>query len=196
MPITNCLTEPVVIPQHFVAALFEISSCPADLEGLISDERTDLSRRQLFSLLREFASLFDIDGAPLGAARDICHRIDTEDARPLRQRPCRVSLSERRTIEKEVEKMLFKGILRPSSSPWSSPVVLVTKKGGSIRFCVDYRRLNKVTRKNVYPVPRIDDALDSLRSARYFSSLDLRSGYWQIPLANDDKVKTAFVTPH
>lgn len=98
-------------------------------------------------------------------------------------------------IDEQVSDMLTRNVIRPSTSPWASPVVLVTKKDGSIRFCVDYRRLNKITRKDVYPLPRIDDALDCLQGAEFFSSLDLRSGYWQVPMADADRSKTAFVTP-
>ena len=87
-----------------------------------------------------------------------------------------------------------RGVIRPSKSPWSSPVVLVGKKDGSTRFCVDFRKVNAVTRKDVYPLPRIDETLDTLGGARYFTTLDLESGYWQVPLKEDDMQKTAFST--
>lgn len=106
-----------------------------------------------------------------------------------------MSPTERQTTEDNVTDMLKRGVIRPSKSPWASPVVLVRKKDGSIRFCVDYRRLNTITSKDVYPLPRIDDALDCLQGAEFFSSLDLRSGYWQVPMAEADRAKTAFVTP-
>lgn len=91
--------------------------------------------------------------------------------------------------------MLQDDVIQPSKSPWASPVVLVEKKDKSLRFCVDYRKLNRVTKKDVYPLPRIDDALDRLRTAKYFSSLDLKSIYWQIEVDERDREKTAFVTP-
>lgn len=150
---------------------------------------------QLLSLLHKFRSSFDCQQAPLGRTSTVAHHIDTGTHAPLRQRPYRVSASERGVINEHVEDMLQRDVIRPSQSPWSSPVVLVTKKDGSLRFCVDYRRLNKITRKDVYPLPRIDDALDCLYGAEFFSSLDLRSGYWQVPVAECDRPKTAFVTP-
>ena len=91
--------------------------------------------------------------------------------------------------------MLSKSVIRPSSSPWASPVVLLTKKDGKPRFAIDFRRLNSVTRKDAYPLPRIDTTLESLRGASWFSSLDLRWGYWNIPLADDAIPKTAFCVP-
>ncbi|UYV62954.1 hypothetical protein LAZ67_2002611 [Cordylochernes scorpioides] len=121
--------------------------------------------------------------------------IDTRDYAPIKQRPYRVSPRERSIIQTEVDNMLELGIIQPSDSPWSSPVVLVKKKDGSWRFCVDYRRLNKITRKDVYPLPRIDETLDSLRGASIFSTMDLKSGYWQIEVDETDREKTAFVTP-
>jgi len=94
--------------------------------------------------------------------------------------------------EEEVEKMLAKGIIEPLSSPWSSPVILVKKKDGTIRFCVDYRKVNGVTVKDSYPLPRIEDCLDALSGSQWFCTLELASGYWQVKMAEKDKEKTAF----
>ena len=90
--------------------------------------------------------------------------------------------------------MLQYNIIQESESPWCSPVVLVRKKNGKIRFCVDYRKLNQVTRRDSFPMPRIDDTLDWLEKARWFTTLDLTAGYWQIPMDDRDKEKTAFRT--
>jgi hypothetical protein len=90
--------------------------------------------------------------------------------------------------------MLQEGVVTPSRSPWSSPIVLVNKRNGEVRFCVDYRRLNTITKKDVYPLPRIDDSLNALGCAKYFSTFDLASGYWQIPMTEADKEKTAFTS--
>ena len=90
--------------------------------------------------------------------------------------------------------MQERGIVQLSTSPWASPVVLVPKKDGSQRFRVDFRKLNSVTKKDVYPLPRVNDVLDTLGNAKYFTTLDLASGYWQVPLDNDARPKMAFTT--
>ena len=90
--------------------------------------------------------------------------------------------------------MLDKGIIRESTSPWSSPIILVKKKDGEMRFCIDYRKLHSVAIGQAHPLPRVDDVLDSLGDAQYFSTLDLKSAYWQISVDEKDRHKTAFVT--
>ncbi len=91
--------------------------------------------------------------------------------------------------------MLDRGVIEPCQSSWASHVILVTKKDGSTRFCVDYRKVNEVTRKDAHPLPQIDDTLDALQGSQYFSTLDLYSGYWQVKMNSRDIEKTAFVTP-
>ena len=105
-----------------------------------------------------------------------------------------VPLTEQTFINEEIQRMLENNLIQDSQSPWASPVVLVAKKNGKKRFCVDYRKLNAITKKDAYPLPRIDEILDSLAGATYFSTLDLMSGYWQVMMNPADKEKTAFIT--
>ncbi|UYV83886.1 hypothetical protein LAZ67_X000509, partial [Cordylochernes scorpioides] len=180
-----------------IAGKDEVTS-PDVRECLISMISTDLEetkKNRLLTCLNEFSDIFDFEKKSFPVSGEIKHKIDTSDYPPVRQRPYRVSPAERRVIQSEVEKMMETKIIRPSSSPWASPVILVRKKDGSLRFCVDYRRLNKITKKDVYPLPRIDDALDTLSGSRYFSTMYMRSGYWQIEVDDKDREKTAFITP-
>ena len=109
------------------------------------------------------------------------HDIDTADAAPIRQPPLRPPLASRTAEDDLVAEMLAAGVIEPSDSPWASPVCLARKPAdGSYRFCVDYRRVNAVSGKDAYPIPDIQDAFDSLRGAKYFATIDLLSGYWQI----------------
>ncbi|KRY45014.1 Retrovirus-related Pol polyprotein from transposon 17.6, partial [Trichinella britovi] len=125
----------------------------------------------------------------------VTHRIETGEARPIKQPPRRLPVAQRSVMERLVGQMLESGVIEPASGPWSSPVVVVRKKDGSPRFCVDYRRLNAVTRVDAQPLPRIDDTLDALAGSQWFSTLDLASGYWQVEVAEPDREKTAFSTP-
>jgi hypothetical protein len=120
------------------------------------------------------------------------HHIDTGDAAPIKQHPRRVPYSQIDAVNDEIDKMLQKGIIRPSSSPWSSPVVLVKKSDDSLRFCVDYRKLNSVTKKDSFPIARIDETIDAISGSEYFCVMDLASGCWQIPLDDESIEKTAF----
>lgn len=179
-------------------ATLAVPPAPSDLNSLTKMIAPDLPPQcanELRCLLASYWDLFDLGDRPLGQTSVVKHRINTGDASPIHRRPYRVSPTERDIIQREVDKMLSRNIIEPSCSPWASPVVLVKKKDNSWRFCVDYRHLNKVTKKDVYPLPRIDDALDCLHGAQYFSSIDLRSGYWQIAVDDMDREKTAFITP-
>ena len=122
--------------------------------------------------------------------------IDSGDAHPLRQPPRQVPFAAREEVSKQVSTMLRAGVIQPSQSPWASPVVLVRKKDGSLRFCVDYRALNAVPKPDLFPMPRIDDLLDQLGKSKYFSTLDLASSYWQIGVESESREKTAFIMSH
>ncbi len=149
---------------------------------------------QLKSLLTEFADIFSSHSHDYGKTNLITHSINTGDAAPKKLRPYRTSPATQAVLQQEVSKLLDHNVIEESHSPWSAPVVLVRKKDGTHRFCVDYRRLNDVTIKDSHPLPRVDDTLDRLSGARVFSTIDLTAGYWQIPLNPNDKEKTAFST--
>ena len=156
---------------------------------------TPTEHSQLSSLVVEFSDLFVLDNSELGKTSLVSHRIDTGDSPPIKQPPRRLPFSLRQHVSQLTEDMLARGVIAPSSSSWASPVVLVAKRDGSTRFCVDYRWLNAVTKQDVFPLPRIDDSLDLLAGSHYFSSLDLAAGYWQVGMAPDSQEMTAFTTP-
>ena len=155
----------------------------AEMLNLGGGDLSTAENTRLAELLDEFSGVFAKDGADLGRTKKVRHRIPTRDAVPVKQRP------------RPLNKMLDQGVIEPSTSPWASPIVLVKKKDGSTRFCVDYRKLNDLTRKDAYPLPRIDETLDALTGAKYFSTLALASGYWQVELDPQDREKSAFTTP-
>ncbi len=164
-------------------------------EPVVVDTNPHLSAAQkgeLQHLIGQFSDVF----SPLpGQTNVIQHDIQTPPGVIIRQRPYRVPEARRRAIEEEIQQMLKLGVIEPSRSPWSSPIVLVPKPDGTLRFCNDYRRLNEVSQFDGYPMPRVDELLDRLGRARYISTLDLTKGYWQVPLSDSAKPKTAFSTP-
>ncbi|UYV77641.1 hypothetical protein LAZ67_15001799, partial [Cordylochernes scorpioides] len=173
----------------------EHSEDPKISEFFIDDSLDESQKEKLRNLLKNYTDIFEFSKRKQFKDVNVKHRINTGDHLPTKQRPYRVAPRERQIIQDEVNKMEKLDIIQPSESPWASPVVLIRKKDGSWRFCVDYRRLNKITKKDVYPLPRIDDTLDCLRGARFYSSMDLQSGYWQIDVEESDREKTAFITP-
>ncbi|KAG5889560.1 hypothetical protein JTB14_018545 [Gonioctena quinquepunctata] len=164
------------------------NNLPTELEKLVAISSKDIKPAQqpkLRDLVKKYQDIFDTGQGKGGRTNVVQHRIDTgESAR-------RLPLAKKEEADKIVSDMGKEGVIEPSDSPWSSPVVLVKKKDGSTRFCVDYRQLNNVTKKDSYPLPRIDDTLDTLAGSTIFSTLDLKSGYWQVELAQEDREKTA-----
>ncbi|CAM4562632.1 unnamed protein product [Caretta caretta] len=150
-----------------------------------------MQRQQIQELCTSYAPTFS---ATPGLTERAYHSIDTGNAHPIRVQPYRVSPQAKTAIEREIQDMLQMGVIRPSESAWASPVVLVPKPDGEIRFCVDYRKLNAVTRPDNYPMPRTDELLEKLGRAQFISTLDLTKGYWQVPLDESAKERSAFIT--
>ena len=171
---------------------------PYHLQDLVDQTSGDLDggqRCRLAEVLLEYADIFPVPGDPLTSHTDaVEHDINTGDRSPIRCAPRRMSPQKMKREEECVPEMLTGGQIEASDSPWSSPVVLVTKKDGGTRFCVDYRQLNDATIKDAYPLPRIDDTLDMLAGKQWFSTLDLASGYWPVSLSREARAKTAFAT--
>ena len=151
-------------------------------------------RKEVENLLTKFSDVFSTGPNDYGRTDLVTHRIRTGDASPVRQRAYRASPTVRNEIRKQVDTLLDQDVIEESHSPWSSPIVMVKKKDGSYRFCIDYRKLNKVTVKDSHPLPRTDDTLDALSGSVYFSTIDLSSGYWQVAVHPEDSEKTAFTT--
>lgn len=146
-------------------------------------------------IVSEFPDVFPTKIPGMPPARDLEFTIDlVPGTGPISKAPYRMAPAEMKELTAQLDELLEKGYIRPSSSPWGAPVLFVKKKDGSLRLCIDYRELNNVTVKNKYPLPRIDDLFDQLKGAGIFSKIDLRSGYHQLRIAENDIAKTAFRT--
>ena len=211
----DCLCNPIIVPAHTrIARVEEIQAIqhigsrnkethteegtlPPHLIDVLdaATELTPIQRAHAATLLAKHVKTFPAPGTPItGRTEAVMHDIDTGSTRPIRCNPRKLSPKKIKIQQELVDKMLEEGQIEHSVSAWSAPTVLVTKKDGTTRFCVDYRRLNNNTKKDAFPLPCIDDSLNSLSGQSWFSTLDLASGYWQVRLSEDAKPKTAFAT--
>ena len=176
-------------PEHVT------TDCPAHVEALLKEalqEVDECDKPLISSLITQHADVFSSGETDIGRTNLVQHHIDTGNARPVKQRPRRAPIQQQTEIDRQVQMLLDHDLISPSQSPWATPVVLVAKKGSGWRLCCDYRKLNDLTIKDAYPLPRIDDTLDRLYGATWFCTLDLKSGYWQVELSEDAKQKSAF----
>ncbi|KAJ1187172.1 hypothetical protein NDU88_003951 [Pleurodeles waltl] len=178
--------------------LLSVKEGDGSVEGIIlSDSVTLTQRGDCYELLEQFSPLFSLTA---GLTHLCVHDIDTGDSPPVKNKIYRLPDKVKASIKEEVSKMLTLGVIEKSSSPWASPVVLVPKATvpsakPELRFCVDYRGLNSVTRTDAHPIPRTDELVDRLGAAKFLSTFDLTSGYWQISLTEVAKERSAFSTP-
>jgi len=173
------------VPPH-VKELYE-----AACDGCTSNGE----RQAMAKLLHEYNDVFSSGDYDMGLTRAVRHEIPLAAGTvSIRQPTWRLGPKKEKKVSRQVRDLLDRGLIKPAHSVWSSLVVLVWKKNGSWRFCVDYRKLNSVTIQDAYPLPRIDESLDTLAGSKYFSTLDLLSGYWQVPLSPDAQEKAAFIT--
>ncbi|BHF78402.1 hypothetical protein SprV_0602151500 [Sparganum proliferum] len=156
---------------------------------------TDRDRQAIKALLLDFEDVFAWEEYSLDRTNRIRHSIETGSAKPIWQAPRRIPVLYQNEVRDQLDNMPATGVIRPSHSPWASPVTLVPKKDGKLRFCIDYRRLNAVRTRDSFPLPRIECTLDALAGSQWFSTLDLKSGYWQVGVEPTDRQKTAFILP-
>ncbi|GMF52802.1 unnamed protein product [Phytophthora fragariaefolia] len=172
-----------------------------DAKPLRDEDKLDIGEMEMadrdlvVALLRHYADIVEKkEGCPPLSKTGVIHHINTGNAAPIMLGRRRHAVAERAIIDKEVDAMLKNGVIEEGSGVWGFPVVLVKKKDGTVRFCIDYRALNAITVKDVYPLPRVDETLEALHGAQRFTSLNLHAGYWQLGVAAEDKPKTAFTT--
>ena len=160
----------------------------------INVELDQSQKFKLTSLINKYNHVFSANDFDLGYNNDKPFKIDTGDKIPIKQRAYRVSDAAKEKISKHINELLNQNILEKSNSPWSSPVILVKNKDGSTRMCVDFRKLNNITKKDSYPLPLIDETFDKIGKAKYFSKFDLAKGFYQLALEEKSAEKTAIIT--
>jgi hypothetical protein len=168
-----------------------IETSTSNAESILTTKEKEKLRQMLF----KYEEIISRGSTDLGNCQLLDHKIDTGNTKPIRMAPRRIPYYQQEEVQNDLQDKEEAGIIQKSNSPWAFPIVVVRKKDGTVRICVDYRKLNEVTRKDAHPLPRIDDIFDALRGAKYFSTLDLASGYHQVSVAKEDQEKTGFVTP-
>ncbi|CAF1472839.1 unnamed protein product, partial [Rotaria sordida] len=183
--------------QHHVINTIDLKQTPSNtckiIDKLLDHITKCQDKHQLRHILEQHIKIFDISHVTQ-ANTSVPHIINTGDSLPISSRPYPRTIQQRRELQAEIQKMLQANQIRPSISPWSSPVIIHKKKDGGIRFLVDYRKLNSVTKKDSFPQPTTEELLNRLGGHCFYSKLDLKSGYFQIPIHEADKDKTAFIT--
>ncbi|KAI3739961.1 hypothetical protein L2E82_30375 [Cichorium intybus] len=186
------LRMPVI---SFAQARSSVSKGGVSYLAYVSFAKPDQVGKESVKIVNEYPDVFPEELPGLPPDRQIEFAIElVPGAAPVARAPYRLAPSEMEELRKQLEELLDRGFIKPSSSPWGAPILFVKKKDGSMRMCIDYRELNKITVKNKYPLPRIDDLFDQLQGATYFSKIDLRSGYHQLKIRESDIPKTAFRT--
>ncbi|XP_059149091.1 uncharacterized protein LOC131936195 [Physella acuta] len=190
----NSLAAEVVIDSSLSSETHTSMPEPS-FSSMMAENLDPPQRAALEKLLQEFTDVFAWTDDQLGFTDTIKHSIPLTSDIPVALPYRRLPPTEFAAVKEHIEKLTTRGIIQPSTSPYAAPMVIVKKKNGEIRLCCDYRRLNVITRKDAFPLPRIDETLDALAGSTFFSTLDLASGYHQVAMAEEDQEKTAFVTP-
>ena len=187
----------VVPPPYLISSMKAYKLIQKGCQGYLCSILSDLNGSVELAdipVVEEFPDVFPNELPGHLVDREIEFTVDIlSGTQPISKTPYRMAPAELRELKSQLQELLDKGFVRPSTSPWGAPVLFVKKKDGTLRLCIDYRELNKVTIKNKYPLPRIDDLLDQLQGARVFSKIDLRSGYHQLKVKAEDIEKTLFI---
>ena len=205
VPCLNLSQEPVVLPQNEVAGWVSLIDYSSGPDVLVPPSQKDNikfnldhletnKKEQMLALLNKNLDVFSKNRTDLGRTPLCEHEINVENIEPIRQYPRRKSPEARRLEEELIQQMLEGDVIRPSMSPWASPILLTKKADGSTRFCIDFRKVNAVTKKDSYPISNITESLETLKDAKWFSIMDLQSGFWQVPIKESHKEITAFTT--
>ena len=187
---TNVQTEE---PSHFEPVTWSgtnsevLDTFETKVSHLNNEQKSDLRK-----LLTSFPST--VSDSP-GRTNLVCHSVDVQEAEPIKQHPYRLNPNKSQIVKSQVDYLLQHKLVRPSDSPWSSQVVLVPKPGNDFRLCLDYRKVNKITKTDTYPLPRVEDCIDKVGNEKFLAKIDLMKGYYQVPLSERAKAISAFVTP-